>query len=100
MLVVAAIRPEFVSIAKTTGTRIQWKLNNIQGKITKTIFSGGSVRCELSLENGDHLMCRIPIDKSPEHLNTGEEVSVTLNPDAILVYPYPRVGLDKEISLE
>jgi hypothetical protein len=40
------------------------------------------------------------MDESAEHLNVGEEVLVSLNADELLMYPYPRVGLEKEISLE
>ena len=100
MLVVAAIRPEFVQIARNTGKRIAGKLNDLPGRVTKTIFSGGTVRCDVSLGNGDHLMCRITGDDSAGHLKIGEEVLVSLDADEILVYPYPRIGLEKEISLE
>jgi ABC-type Fe3+/spermidine/putrescine transport system ATPase subunit len=100
MLVVAAIRPEFVSIYRDTGTRTASKVNNLRGRISRVLFSGGSIRCEVSLQNGDHVTCRIPMDESAEHLNVGEEVLVSLNADELLMYPYPRVGLEKEISLE
>jgi ABC-type Fe3+/spermidine/putrescine transport system ATPase subunit len=100
MLVVAAIRPEFVYIARTGGARVRGSANTLQGRVAEVVFSGGSTRCGLALENGDHVACRVSAEKYTESLRIGEEVSVTLDPNAILVYPYPRIGLEKEISLE
>ncbi|WXG44708.1 MAG: ABC transporter ATP-binding protein [Promethearchaeati archaeon SRVP18_Atabeyarchaeia-1] len=100
MLVVAAVRPEFVLLSEAGGAHTREKANTLPARITKTIFSGASIRCELTLDGGDHIMSRIPIDKSWEELRIGEDVSVTLDANSILVYPYPRIGLEREISLE
>jgi ABC-type Fe3+/spermidine/putrescine transport system ATPase subunit len=100
MLVVAAIRPEFISMGKPEATSLQSGTNILQGRVSRTVFSAGSIRCDLSLVNGDHVMCRIPHDRSGERVKVGGMVSVCLDPDAILVYPYPRPGLTREISLE
>jgi ABC-type Fe3+/spermidine/putrescine transport system ATPase subunit len=99
-LVVAAVRPEFISINKVERPLGHRRPNTIQGKIEDSVFSGGTYVYELILENDEHLTCRVPFDESQEPLRKGEAVTVTLDSEAILVYPYPRIGLAKEISLE
>jgi molybdopterin-binding protein len=79
---------------------VSGELNEFRGRVTKTSFSGGSIECDVSLENGDHLTCRIVMGESADQLKVGQEVSATLDANEILVYPYPRIGLQKEISLE
>jgi ABC-type Fe3+/spermidine/putrescine transport system ATPase subunit len=99
-LVVAAVRPEFVSISKMGSTLGRRRPNTIQGKIENCVFSGGTYVYELILENDEHVSCRVPVEESQESLKKGEAVNVTLDSEATLVYPYPRIGLAKEISLE
>jgi ABC-type Fe3+/spermidine/putrescine transport system ATPase subunit len=99
-LVVAAIRPEFISISRIDSASGRRRPNTIKGKIGDSIFSGGTYVYELVLENDEHLSCRVPFDESQEVLRRGEEIKVTLDPEAILVFPYPRIGLAKEVSLE
>jgi ABC-type Fe3+/spermidine/putrescine transport system ATPase subunit len=99
-LVVAAVRPEFISISKMDSPLGHRRPSTIQGKIEDSVFSGGTYVYELILENDEHLTCRVPFDESQEPLRKGEAVTVTLDSEATLVYPYPRIGLAKEISLE
>jgi ABC-type Fe3+/spermidine/putrescine transport system ATPase subunit len=99
-LVVAAIRPELISISKMNTASSRRRPNTIQGKIGDSIFSGGTYVYELVLENDEHLTCRVPFDKSQEILKRGQAINVTLDPETILVFPYPRIGLAKEVSLE
>lgn len=99
-LVVAAIRPEFISISRIDSASGRRRPNTIKGKIGDSIFSGGTYVYELVLENDEHLSCRVPFDESQEVLRRGEEIKVTLDPEAILVFLYPRIGLAKEVSLE
>jgi ABC-type Fe3+/spermidine/putrescine transport system ATPase subunit len=99
-LVVAAIRPEFISISRIGSASGRGRLNTIKGKIGDSIFSGGTYVYELVLENDEHLSCRVPFEESQEVLRQGEEIKVSLDPEAILVFPYPRIGLAKEVSLE
>jgi putative spermidine/putrescine transport system ATP-binding protein len=99
-LVVAAVRPEFISISKMESTLGRRRPNTIQGKIEDSVFSGGTYVYELILENDEHVTCRVPFDESQEPWKKGEAVTVTLDSEATLVYPYPRIGLAKEISLE
>jgi ABC-type Fe3+/spermidine/putrescine transport system ATPase subunit len=100
MLVVAVIRPEFVSLDKIEGAKIHKARNTFKATVSKTVFMGGTVRYELMLENEDRVTSRLPADQFKEPLKTGEEVTATIDPNAILLYPYPRIGLAKEISLE
>jgi ABC-type Fe3+/spermidine/putrescine transport system ATPase subunit len=99
-LVVAAVRPEFISISKMESRLGRRRPNTIQGKIEDSVFSGGTYVYELILENDEHVTCRVPFDESQEPWKKGEAVTVTLDSEATLVYPYPRIGLAKEISLE
>jgi ABC-type Fe3+/spermidine/putrescine transport system ATPase subunit len=99
-LVVAAIRPEFISFSKRGSVPSVRRRNTIRGEIGDRIFSGGTYVYGLVLENDLHLSCRVPFDESREMPEQGEEINVTLDPQAILVFPYPRIGLAKEISLE
>jgi ABC-type Fe3+/spermidine/putrescine transport system ATPase subunit len=98
-LIVAAIRPEFVSFRKGSMPTSQ-SGNTVRGKIVNCIFSGGTYVYELLLENDVHLSCRVPFDESQEVPRQGERITVTLDPQAILIFPYPRIGLAREISLE
>jgi len=99
MLVVAVIRPEFVSLSKMEGARTRKATNTFKATVDKAVFSGGTIRYELTLENGDRVTCRVPVDQFKEPLRA-KEVAATLDPNAILLYPYPRIGLAREISLE
>jgi ABC-type Fe3+/spermidine/putrescine transport system ATPase subunit len=99
-LVVTAIRPEFISFSKRGSASSVRRRNTIRGKIGERIFSGGTYVYGLVLENDLHLSCRVPFDESREMPKQGEEINVTLDPQAMLVFPYPRIGLAKEISLE
>jgi ABC-type Fe3+/spermidine/putrescine transport system ATPase subunit len=100
MLVVAVIRPEFITLDKVDGTRIGRATNTFKAAVSNAVFSGGTIRYELTLENKDRVTCRVPVDHFKESLRTGEQVTARLDPNAILVYPYPRIGLAREISLE
>jgi ABC-type Fe3+/spermidine/putrescine transport system ATPase subunit len=100
MLVVAVIRPEFISLNKKESARIRRATNTFKAIVNNAVFMGGTIRYELTLENEDHITSRLPADQFKESLRTGEEIAATIDPDAILLYPYPRIGLAKEISLE
>lgn len=100
MLVVAVIRPEFISLHEIESARIRKATNTFKATVDKAVFSGGTIRYELTLENEDRVTSRAPMDQSNQSFKTGEEVMATLDPNAILLYPYPRIGLAREISLE
>nr|MDO8134584.1 ABC transporter ATP-binding protein [Candidatus Njordarchaeum guaymaensis] len=100
MLAVVAIRPEFISLGKIEGAKIHKATNTFKATVDKAVFSGGTIRYELTLENEDRVSSRVPVDQFKESFKTGEEVAATLDPNAMLLYPYPRIGLAREISLE
>ncbi|WXG47341.1 MAG: ABC transporter ATP-binding protein [Candidatus Atabeyarchaeum deiterrae] len=99
-LIVAVIRPEFISISRGSGGKAHGGTNTLNATVNDAIFSGGTIRCDLTLEEGDRVACRMPFDQSEKPLRTGEELAATFDPNAILVYPYPRIGLAREVSLE
>jgi ABC-type Fe3+/spermidine/putrescine transport system ATPase subunit len=99
-LIVAAIRPEFISFRRKSSMPASTGKNTVRGKIGDCIFSGGTYVYELLLENDVRLSCRVPFDESQERPKQGETITVTLDPQAVLVFPYPRIGLAKETSLE
>ena len=99
-LVVAAIRPEFISFSRKGSSPSFSGQNMIRGRIGERVFSGGTYVYGLVLENDLRLTCRVPYDKSQKMPEQGEEIIVTVDPQALLVFPYPRIGLAKEVSLE
>ena len=93
--VVVAIRPEFVVMKKARAKREAWK-----GRIENRVFVGSTVRYEIRTENGELVAARRPFSPDAHVWNLGDKVSLLFQPRSVLLYPYPKAGLEKEISIE
>jgi spermidine/putrescine transport system ATP-binding protein len=93
--VVAAIRPEFVTMQKPTKTKPAWK-----GTIETATFIGSTVRYEVRTENGMLITVKQPFGLGANSWKKGDHVALMFPPSFVLLYPYPQAGLEKEISIE
>ena len=91
--VVVAFRPEFASLGRTCE-------NALAGKMTSIIYSGDLVRLHVELPNGDVIVVKRSLRLYEPIPRAGDEVTVSVPPENILVYPYPERGLHRELSLE
>ncbi|MCD6464977.1 ABC transporter ATP-binding protein [Candidatus Bathyarchaeota archaeon] len=92
--VVAAIRPEFILMKKTRRAKDSWK-----GVIERKAFLGSSVRFEIRTENDSILTVKRPVHEAMK-FKVGDRVNLILPRESLLLYPYPREGLEKAISIE
>jgi len=92
--VVAVIRPEFILMKKTSKTRDSWK-----GVIERKTFLGSSIRFEIRTKDDSLLTVKKPAYEATK-FKVGENVNLILPRESLLLYPYPREGLEKAISIE
>jgi len=93
--VVAVIRPEFVVMKRTGPPREVWR-----GVIEGRVFLGGSVRFEVRTENDIMIAVKKPLLSEALRFEVGDHVALILPREFLLVYPYPKEGLEKAISIE
>jgi ABC-type Fe3+/spermidine/putrescine transport system ATPase subunit len=93
--IVAAIRPEFVTMGKRHRNELFWK-----GKIEAVTFIGNMVRYEVKTENDKMVVVKAPFFSAMSEWQVGDQVNLKFPPDSVLLYPYPHSGLEKEISIE
>jgi ABC-type Fe3+/spermidine/putrescine transport system ATPase subunit len=91
--VVIAFRPEFINI--NTYTRV----NRLRGTIIDTIYSGKIRRIRIQLITGDIVVLKI-IDEEKRQLTLNTDITMSIAPESILVYSYPKDGLETELALE
>lgn len=93
--VVLAIRPEFIIMKKTDGLKDAWR-----GIIEKITFLGSSIRFEVHTENDIVVIVKSPFSSEALEWRVGDRVNLVLPRDSLLLYPYPKEGLEKAISIE
>lgn len=94
--VIVAVREEKTSVQPPS---LQSGLPSLPGEVSAVRFLGSFVRCEVILENGDHVATKIPIGRLGSQLTQGERVSVAYDPKNTLVYEYPPLGLRRELEV-
>jgi ABC-type Fe3+/spermidine/putrescine transport system ATPase subunit len=92
--VVVAIRPEYVSMMRGRSEE------GFLGHIETWDFEGGTIRYEVALEDHRILAARLPFSSSGLAFNIGDEVTLSVLPERVLLYSYPKPGLQAEIALE
>ncbi|MDH5688139.1 MAG: ABC transporter ATP-binding protein [Candidatus Bathyarchaeota archaeon] len=92
--VVVAVRLEDVSV----GSGEAVGSNNLSGRIESATFIGGSIEYAIRLENDIILTSKIMLSDAFKAYKTGERVVVSFPPDRCYVFPYPKIGLLKEIE--
>jgi putative spermidine/putrescine transport system ATP-binding protein len=91
--VVIAFRPEFININTRT------KVNRLRGTIIDTIYSGKIRRVRIQLVTEDIIVLKI-IDEKRRNLIMNTDITLSVAPESILVYSYPKGGLETELELE
>ncbi|MFQ6095187.1 MAG: ABC transporter ATP-binding protein [Candidatus Bathyarchaeia archaeon] len=92
--VVVAVRLEDVSV----GTTQTAGSNNLSGVIESAMFIGGSMQYGIRLENGATIHSKIFLSDTFKAYKTGERVIISFPPEKCYVFPYPKIGLLKEIE--
>ncbi|MEM3041648.1 MAG: ABC transporter ATP-binding protein [Nitrososphaerota archaeon] len=95
--IVLMIREEMTQII--TKKRRREELNLLSGTVSSVSFLGSFIVYEISLENGDVVNSKVPISLNKENISVGEKVYVKLEPEHVKTYPYPTVGLYKELEV-
>lgn len=93
--VVLAFRPEVVTVRKGTTS----KINKLPGKVEHCRFEGEDIRFEIRLKNEDKVVVIRP-SMVGKWFKVGDAVTVSFDPEHLLVYPYPEKGLESELALE
>ncbi len=93
--VVVAIRPELVAMGRSSGST-----GGFRGHIETQDFEGSTVRYEVVIPEHDPFIVRLPQVSGITAFNVGDEVTLTVMPRNALLYSYPELGLQKELSLE
>ena len=91
--VVIAFRPEFASIGEGS-------VNRLSGKVDDLIYSGSLCRVKMKLTNGDLIVVKRTLGFGHSLCQIDDDITVNVPPEDILVYPYPKDGLGKELALE
>ena len=91
--VVIAFRPEFASIEDN-------EINRLSGNVFDIIYSGNIGRLKVKLSNGNLVIVKMALSFKKPVFHVGDNITINVSPKNILVYPYPKEGLDKELALE
>jgi len=91
--VVTAFRPEFVNV-ETNG------VNRLKGRVVDVLYSGSTVRIRVKLGNGSIVVAKQMLHSEAATIRGGDDITLSIPPQRILVYPYPEGGLEKELALE
>ncbi|PDM26276.1 spermidine/putrescine ABC transporter ATP-binding protein [Candidatus Bathyarchaeota archaeon B24-2] len=95
--VVAAIRPEFISITKKPKRKCD---NRWLCKVKSLTFTGNIIRYEVQTVDGIPILIKMPSTDEEIEAQIGDEVYIEFSSRDVNLYPYPEEGLEKEISLE
>ena len=94
--IVVAIRPEFIVMGrKTSKAKNSWK-----GVIEEKIFLGSSFHFKVSTDNDVTLVVKVPLSSEAVNWRIGDHVNLILPTRYLLLYPYPKEGLERAIALE
>jgi putative spermidine/putrescine transport system ATP-binding protein len=92
--VVVAFRPEFVVLDN------KGKTNSLQGEVVDVLYSGSIIRIRVRLKNGEFVVAKKAIRVNEKVCDVGENLTLSVPVEDILVYSYPRAGLSQELALE
>ena len=92
--VVTAFRPEFAVLGKREG------VNTLSGDIMNIVYSGSLVRLHVELPNDNRVIIKKALRFDEPLPRIGEKVTICVPPENVLMYPYPKRGLRRELSLE
>jgi len=92
--VVVAFRPEFVILGKREGRNV------LSGRITNIVYSGSLLRLSVEIPNENEVIIKKALRFGESLPRLSENVTISIQPENVLVYPYPERGLHRELSLE
>jgi ABC-type Fe3+/spermidine/putrescine transport system ATPase subunit len=72
--------------------------NNLSGVVEAATFIGGSMEYRIRLENGGQIASKILISDAFKAYKPGDQVVASFPPEKGYVFPYPVMGLLKEIE--
>jgi ABC-type Fe3+/spermidine/putrescine transport system ATPase subunit len=94
--VVVAVRPEFIQLTQYPESRV----NDWRGRVEQATFLGSTTRYEIDIEDGLKVVAQVPAT-SKQEFHVGESVDVVMEQGKhMLLFDYPRKGLEKEVALE
>ena len=96
--VVVAIREEATGIVPSSLKSKGGRGNLLPGRVRDISFLGSVVVYEVELVNGEVLNSKVPIQMDHGRFRVGDEVLLSLNPEHLRVYPYPPLGLYRELE--
>lgn len=91
--VVTAFRPEFVNVEMNG-------VNRLKGRMVDVLYSGSTVRILVKLRNGKIVVAKQMLHSEAATIHVDDDITLSIPPQRILVYPYPEGGLEKELALE
>ncbi|MBO3803613.1 MAG: ABC transporter ATP-binding protein [Candidatus Brockarchaeota archaeon] len=71
-------------------------MNALDGRVRAVRFLGNFVKCEVRLENGDEVSCKLMLAAGAPKV--GESVKVCFRPEDCVLFPYPHAGLSRELE--
>lgn len=92
--VILSFRPEFAVFGSKR------RINKLAGEVVDVLYSGGITRVRVRLNNGDLVVAKKASRIGEPTYIVGEEVTINVMPETILVYSYPEEGLQRELALE
>jgi len=93
---VVAIRPEFVKLFN--GRR--HRANTLRGRMMEVSFLGEARSYIVETPSRLSIQLKVPASEEEPDIRVGDEVSIMLPEDHMLIYGYPAEGIDKELALE
>ncbi len=91
--VVMAFRPEYVDVTSGGESRLR-------GTVVDVLFSGSIRRIRVQVGDGGLVVAKQRLRVDTPAIHRGDDVSLTVPPQRILVYPYPTGGLESALALE
>lgn len=94
--VVLVVRPESVILTPTDPqVDQQWT-----GTLKEQVLLGDSIRTQVKLENGMHIIAQMPNEGLEPAKGVGDRVRVDFAKGGLIPYQFPAQGLDVELALE
>jgi len=91
--IIVAFRPEFAVF------KSKKKINRLSGEVVDVLYSGSTTRIQVKLANENFVVAKRASGFDERMYSVGEVVAVNVAPESILVYSYPKEGLNQELAL-
>ena len=68
--------------------------------MVELLYSGSLIRIRVELIDGTLLVAKKAVSLKGSKCRIGDKIRIYVSPKNILVYPYPKEGLSKDLALE